>query len=62
MEVVNELRIAIVCRLLAETNRTITEIAYECGYETLSHFNCQFRHIMKMAPNKYRRNLEKIHK
>ena len=60
MEVVNELRIAQVCRLLAETNRTISEIAYACGYETLSHFNCQFRNLMKMTPNKYRRNLENI--
>lgn len=57
MKVVNELRIAQVCRLLAETSRTISEIAYECGYETLSHFNSQFRHIMKMTPIKYRRRL-----
>jgi len=60
MEVVKELRIAQACRLLTETSRTVSEIAYECGYETLSHFNCQFRSVMKMTPSKYRRNLETI--
>jgi len=59
-EVVNELRIAQVCRLLTETNRTISEVAFECGYETLSHFNCQFRQIMKMTPHRYRRNLDPL--
>jgi AraC-like DNA-binding protein len=59
-QVVNELRIAQVCRLLAETDRTICEIAYSCGYETLSHFNIQFRAAMKMSPRTYRHNLEII--
>ncbi|MFA7369426.1 MAG: AraC family transcriptional regulator [Kiritimatiellales bacterium] len=58
MEVVKELRIAQACRLLTETTRTISEIAYECGYETLSHFNCQFRSVMKTTPSRYRQNIE----
>jgi len=58
MEVVKELRIAQACRLLTETTRTISEIAYDCGYETLSHFNCQFRSVMKMTPTRYRHSLE----
>lgn len=57
MEVVNELRIDQACSLLSQTSRTIAEIAYECGYETLSNFNSQFRKIMNMTPSKYRRNL-----
>jgi len=60
MEVVNELRISQACRLLAETNRSISEIAYSCGYETLTHFNSKFRQIMEMTPSKYRRNLETL--
>ena len=60
MEVVNELRIAQVCRLLAETKRTVSEIAYECGYETLSNFNNKFRQIMKMTPSKYRHSLDDV--
>ncbi len=57
MEVVNELRIAQVCQQLEETEQSIAEIAYACGYDTLSHFNCQFRRIMKMTPKKYRHQL-----
>jgi AraC-like DNA-binding protein len=55
VQVVSELRIAQVCRLLAETDSTIAEIAYSSGFETLSHFNSQFRRTMKMAPHKFRR-------
>jgi AraC-like DNA-binding protein len=55
MQVVNELRIAQVCRLLAETDRTVSEIAFGCGFESLPNFHCQFRRIMKMVPRKYRR-------
>lgn len=60
VEVVKELRISMACRLLTETTFTISEIAYECGYETLSHFNCQFRSVMKMTPSGYRNSLETI--
>ena len=54
MEVVGELRIAQVCRQLAETDLTILEIAYSCGFGNLSHFNRQFRRAMKMPPREYR--------
>jgi len=54
VQVVNELRVAQVCRLLVESDRTVAEIAFSCGFETLSHFNSQFRRTMKMVPGKYR--------
>jgi AraC-like DNA-binding protein len=60
MQVVNELRIAEVCRLLSETDRNISEIAFACGYESLSSFHCQFRRIVKMAPGQYREKFEMI--
>ena len=60
MGVVNELRIAQACRLLDETSRTISEIAFDCGYETLSHFNSQFRRTMGTTPSRYRNNLEEF--
>jgi AraC-like DNA-binding protein len=62
VDVVKELRIAQTCRFLAETTRTVSEIAYECGYETLSHFNCQFQSVMNTTPTKYRLALETIHR
>jgi len=60
MQVVNELRIAEVCRLLSETDRNISEIAFGCGYESLSSFHSQFRRIMQMPPGRYREKVEMI--
>ncbi|MDD5705451.1 MAG: AraC family transcriptional regulator [Kiritimatiellae bacterium] len=55
MAVVNEMRIGEACRRLAEGDQTIAEIAFGCGYETLSHFNRQFRRFTKTTPRQYRR-------
>ena len=60
MDVVNDLRIAEVCRRLNETTQTIAEIAYECGYETLSHFNSQFRRVTGTTPSAYRSQLDTL--
>jgi AraC-like DNA-binding protein len=57
MDVVHELRIAQVCQRLGDPDASIAEIAFACGYETLSHFNRQFRRIMKMTPRQYRRQM-----
>jgi AraC-like DNA-binding protein len=57
MEVVNEMRIGQVCQRLTESSQTVAEIAFGCGYETLSHFNRQFRRFMKMTPRRYRHRL-----
>ena len=60
MQVVHELRIAEVCRLISETDRNISEIAFGCGYESLSSFHCQFRRIVMMPPGKFREKFEMI--
>ena len=60
MQVVSELRIAQVCRLLTEPCRTISEIAFSCGFESLSSFHCQFRRIMKTSPRLYRSKHETL--
>lgn len=51
----SELRIRHACKLLSEEdNRSINEICYECGFNTLSNFNRQFKEFMKMTPKEYR--------
>ena len=40
--------------LLYQTDRTVAEIAYECGYNNVEHFCRQFRDREKMTPGKYR--------
>ena len=52
---VNELRVGRACRLLAEANGKITDIALECGFANLANFNRRFLEIMGLSPSKYRR-------
>jgi len=56
-EYVNELRVGRACRLLADEQRKITDIALDCGFRNLANFNRRFREIAKMTPSAYRRQL-----
>jgi len=51
---VNELRIGRACRLLAETQRSVTEVALACGYTNLSNFTRQFLRLKKVTPRRFR--------
>jgi len=55
MRYVSELRIGEACKLLLETDRSVTEIAFACGFNNLSNFNRQFRRLKEMAPREFRR-------
>ncbi len=50
-----EVRISHACKLLHETDLNISEIAYECGFFTLSNFNRLFRDRIQKTPLEYRR-------
>ncbi len=51
---VNLLRIQKSEDKLTSTSMNITEIAYECGYNSLRVFNRRFREILGMTPSEYR--------
>ncbi len=51
---VNEYRIAEACALLAETDRTVTEIMFDAGFQTKSNFNREFRRVTDMSPLEWR--------
>jgi len=51
----NSCRIRETCRMLTETDLTITQIAFECGFENLANFNRRFRTEKYMVPREYRR-------
>jgi AraC-like DNA-binding protein len=52
----NEIRIAHACKLLVNSNMTISEIGYETGYNNISHFNRQFKLITGMTATEYTKN------
>lgn len=52
---VNEIRIQEACILLRETERKISTIASDCGFETLSYFNRVFLTKKKCRPMAYRK-------
>jgi AraC-like DNA-binding protein len=56
---INEVRIANARRLLTETEQSITQIAYESGFQNLSHFNVQFRKTSNESPSEFRRGVKK---
>ena len=51
---VNEIRIVHATKLLSESEMTITDICYECGFNNFSHFNKLFNEFSGKSALKYR--------
>jgi AraC-like DNA-binding protein len=51
---INELRVSRTCRLLVETERTVNQIARDCGYLSLANFQHQFHLLEARSPQEYR--------
>ena len=58
-EYVNELRVGRACRLLAEEELKVTDIALDCGFKNLANFNRRFREITRLTPRDYRQQLQR---
>jgi AraC-like DNA-binding protein len=58
MDYVKKVRIGIAAKMLAETDKQITQICYECGYNNLANFNHYFKVIMKKTPSEYRKDFQ----
>ncbi len=54
------IRIKKACTLLLETNKSITDIAFECGFNDSNYFGDAFRNVKGVSPHKYRKNNEAI--
>ncbi|WPV02877.1 AraC family transcriptional regulator [Mucilaginibacter sp. cycad4] len=54
---VNETRIGYACKLLSNKDNSITDIAYECGFNNVSNFNRFFKVIKKVSPRQYRNQI-----
>lgn len=55
-----EIRIEYACKLLKEGNMTIEQICYECGFQSLTNFNKQFKKVTGKQPHQYRNEYQKM--
>lgn len=56
-EYVNELRIGRACRMLAETDDAVTDVAFDCGFRNLANFNRWFLKLTSLVPRAYRQKM-----
>lgn len=56
MEYVKRVRVGMAAKLLAESDRQITQICFESGYNNLANFNHYFKNIMGKTPSDYRKS------
>jgi AraC-like DNA-binding protein len=56
-EYVSRTRVEAAKNLLLNPNLRIGEVAYEVGFQSLTHFNRIFRRIVGQSPTEYRRQL-----
>lgn len=54
VEFLNQVRINNACKLLLDSDWTVSEIAYSCGYKTISNFNKLFKETTGLSPRIYR--------
>ncbi|MDV7140399.1 AraC family transcriptional regulator [Maribacter sp. TH_r10] len=59
-KLVNEYRIVHATKLIQESQLGITDICYECGFNSFSHFNKMFKEITGESASKYRSNLKTL--
>ena len=58
---INILRVGEATRLLSESDKSITEIAYECGFSSLRSFNRAFLDCKGVNPRQYRKSRSEIY-
>ena len=60
VQFVNEFKVAKACELLANDHQTIAVIAFDCGFNNLSHFNNQFKLITGKSPSDFRKEMSQL--
>ncbi|MBQ8415698.1 MAG: helix-turn-helix transcriptional regulator [Clostridia bacterium] len=58
IDYVNGLRVERACSKIAEENRTITEAAFDSGFNDMSYFCKIFKRYKGMTPRRYKKTLE----
>ncbi len=55
IQVVNELRVQLACRMLLDSSRDISQIGFQCGFQDISYFNQVFKARKGVSPSGFRR-------
>jgi AraC-like DNA-binding protein len=53
----SEIRIKHACKMLAESDQSISAICYDSGFNTLSNFNRQFKEVVSKKPMEYKKEM-----
>ena len=59
-ELVNEYRVVHASKLLNESQMSIADVCFECGFNNFSHFNKQFNEITGKSASQYRKEIKLI--
>ncbi len=59
---INNTRISYASRLLLETDLSVGEVAYKCGFNNLANFNRMFKKIKNNTPSEFRSEFNGIQK
>lgn len=59
-KLVNEYRVVHATKLLSESNSSITDICYECGFNNFSHFNKLFKEFTGKSASQYRNEVKRV--
>ncbi len=59
-KLVNEYRVVHATKLLLESQNSITDICYECGFNNFSHFNKLFKEFTGKSASKYRSEMKRF--
>ncbi len=57
IQFLTDVRLAHAFLALTETGKPVTEIAFDCGFNSVSHFIHRFREIRGMSPREFRRHV-----
>ena len=52
----SRIRISCACSALAETDRSVTQIAEECGFRSANYFSLIFKRKEQLSPLHYRKH------
>ena len=59
LQYVTDMRIGYACKLLTIGDMEVSQIAVECGFDSISHFNRTFKQLTKLTPTQYRNQIMK---